>query len=636
MVVLCTNSSAKEVNPLKELNPVKIQNNNFYDNNNCQMQFRGINLSGTSKLPINFSNLYDTNSISFVGRPFSLKDGPRHFERLKNWGFNLVRFVITWEAIEPHEPGVYDEKYIEYIVKVIKMAGQYGLYAIVDCHQDIWSRFCGGDGAPWWTMDIVGMDVSKFKDTRAAFIDNLETHHYTKIFWPVNYFRYAAATMFTLFFGGSRYAPKTQYNNLPIDEYLQTQYIKAFSKIAERVSNFSHVIGYDVVNEPSCGYIGHKSLDKYQGPFKYSEIPAPIDSFALASGIPRKIPLWDFAMFFMYKKGSQTFNTNKISLWKDGYKCPWQKEGVWDYNPQTLETKLLKPDYFNKEQSDFNNDFLKKFILKFKKSIQPIHNTALFFFEDYYEFNPINFSDKEKENLVYAPHWYDLVNLFKKDYNSFFDINPFTLKPAFGKESIQTFYNSAIEELKQKAHEVYKTPVLIGEFGLPFDLGNKKDLQKGCFKKNSQALRSYYHAMEKNVVSSSIWNYTPDNIKEHGDYWNGEDFSIFSLSLQTDPNDINSGGRALESVVRPYIKSIPGELISFCFDEEKGTLIVEFSNKAEILVPLTIFLPSFQYKNGYTVLVTDGSFKSNEESWELYYYPSNDIKTHKITISRAI
>ena len=616
------------------LSPIKIHDLNFYDQNDCQMLFRGINLSASSKLPMKGTDLYDKEAISFVGRPFPLEDAPRHFERLKSWGFNLLRFVITWEAIEPLGPGLYDEEYIDYIVQLMEMAGQYGLYVIVDCHQDIWSRFCGGDGAPWWTMDIVGMDVANFQPTRAAFIESLEAHSYSKIFWPVNYFRYAAATMFTLFFGGNTFAPSLRYEGLPIQEYLQDKYIMAFSKISERIANFPHILGYDVMNEPSCGYIGHSTLEKYQGPLKYSEIPSPIDSFALASGIPRNIDLWDFSLFFSYKKGRKCFNSEKISIWKDGYECVWKKEAVWDFDAKTQDVVLLKPDYFKRGSLDFNEDFLKKFILKFKNKIAPLHKNSLFFFEDYFDSQPMKFSEMERENLVYAPHWYDLWNVFKKDYHSFFDINPLTFKTAFGKENLQHFYNAEILELKKKANSLYKTPVLIGEFGLPFDLGSKKEIQKGDFKKTQQALSAYYHSMEKNLVSASIWNYSPNNVEEKGDAWNGENFSIFSLSLQKDEGDIDSGGRALGAVVRPYIKAIPGKLLRLSFQEDTGSLEIEFEAYPHISWPLTVYLPPYQFSGACSISVTEGYARLDMENHLFIYQPDPSTRLHKIRIEK--
>ena len=52
--------------------------------------------------------------------------------------------------------GIIDESYLEYVKELVKWAARFELYVIIDPHQDVWSRFTGGDGAPWWTLDAAG------------------------------------------------------------------------------------------------------------------------------------------------------------------------------------------------------------------------------------------------------------------------------------------------------------------------------------------------------------------------------------------------------------------------------------------------------------------------------------------------
>lgn len=72
---------------------------------------RGVNLSGGAKLPNGLPTHvkngywvdYDRN-VNFVGRPMALEDADEHLGRLRDWGFNFLRFVIIWEAIEHDGP----------------------------------------------------------------------------------------------------------------------------------------------------------------------------------------------------------------------------------------------------------------------------------------------------------------------------------------------------------------------------------------------------------------------------------------------------------------------------------------------------------------------------------------------------
>jgi hypothetical protein len=143
---------------------IKTKGRWFKDEFGRTIMLRGVNLGSSSKVPRipngatwNRKGFLDHRNVSFVGRPFPLEEADEHFLRLKKWGLTFLRFVITWEAIEYAGPGIYDESYLDYLYKVVKKAGEYGLSIFIDPHQDVWSRFTGGDGAPGWTLEAVGM-----------------------------------------------------------------------------------------------------------------------------------------------------------------------------------------------------------------------------------------------------------------------------------------------------------------------------------------------------------------------------------------------------------------------------------------------------------------------------------------------
>ena len=68
------------------------------------------------------------------------------------WGFNVVRYLIFWDAVEP-SPGEYDGAYFDKTEERLDWFADNGVYVILDMHQDVYAaRFCC-DGAPEWAIE---------------------------------------------------------------------------------------------------------------------------------------------------------------------------------------------------------------------------------------------------------------------------------------------------------------------------------------------------------------------------------------------------------------------------------------------------------------------------------------------------
>ncbi|HJW83287.1 MAG TPA: cellulase family glycosylhydrolase, partial [Anaerolineae bacterium] len=329
-----------------------IHRSSFKDEHGRTLMLRGVGLGGSSKVPARPNGatyvrdgFFEHRDVSFVGRPFPLSEADEHFSRLRAWGQTFLRFVVTWEAIEHAGPGLYDDAYLDYLRAVIDKAGEYGFTICIDPHQDVWSRFTGGDGAPGWTLEAVGFDVARFAESGAALVHATHGDPLPRMMWPTNAGKLATATMFALFFGGDDFAPATKIDGQPAQDYLQRHYLNAIKQVARRLTDMPHVVGYDVMNEPLSGYVGWRDLNATPGLLKFGDSPTPLQTMFLGAGFPQAVPVWDRRVTGLKQTGRRLLNTTRVRAWRDGFDCVWKANGVWGVDEHGAP-RLLRPDHF--------------------------------------------------------------------------------------------------------------------------------------------------------------------------------------------------------------------------------------------------------------------------------------------------
>lgn len=621
---------------------ISIEGSHFKDEAGRTLLLRGVNLGGSSKVPFSpdgathiREGFFEHRDVSFVGRPFPLEQADEHFSRLKTWGFNFLRFLVTWEAIEHSGPGIYDQAYLDYVYEVLSKAHEYGFHVFIDPHQDVWSRFSGGDGAPGWTFEAVGMDLTTFQQAGAALVHQLYGDPFPRMIWPTNGARLAAATMFTLFFGGNDFAPMLRIDGEPVQDYLQRHYIEAVKQVALRVCNLPNVIGYDTMNEPLSGFIGSKDANTYNGLFKNGKCPTVFQTMLLGEGYPQDVEVWEQRISGPKLVGHHTVNSKMVRVWRDGMSCIWRQHGVWDVTSDGTP-RLLRPDYFsivNGRQVNFSQDYYRPFANRFAREIRSVHPNALIFLETEVRHKPPHWEVEDAQGIVYAPHWYDAFVLFMKQYSPFIGVDIFTGKLVLGPRRIRKSFAQQLATFKQQSSQFLGgAPVLIGEIGIPFDLDNKKAYRTGNFGRQIRAMDRNMRALEDTLLNCTLWNYTADNTNMYGDLWNDEDLSIFSRDQQMDLKDIHSGGRALQGVVRPYARAVAGEPLRMAFDIHRKVFEFEFRHDATIAAPTELFVPNYQYPQGYAVEVSDGSYDIDRERQVVVYHHSETRDVHKIRV----
>lgn len=568
---------------------------------------RGCNLGGDSKLPFSPEGNPLSYDVSFTGRPFPESEADAHFARLASWGFTFLRFVITWEAVEHSGPGVYDEDYLAYLRNILKTAEKHGISVFIDPHQDAWSRWTGGDGAPGWTLEAVGFDLDKIAKTGSAFTVQSQGKDYRRMSWTLNYLLYANATMWTLFFAGNTLAPGRLIEGVGAQEWLQDHFIQAMRHTARRLKDCAAIVGFGTLNEPHYGFIGLKSLgDHHRIQAPSGACPTAFDAMAASSGFTRRIKRFTLAGMIT-KWGTEALNPSGDSLFRDGFRCPWLEAGVWTIDSGVPSVK--KDDWFyrpsggaapangspaSRRTYDFCEDFLKPFQKRFIDEVSRKHEHFLFFVEGV----PMaarpswKAEDRVREDgtplaIVEAFHWYDGLMLLFKKWRPWLHADSETSALSFGRARVARSIKAQIARFTAYARGD-GIPAFLGEFGVQFDLDGGRSFRTGDYVAQEDALGTYYDAIDAALIPSTIWNYSASNTHAAGDGWNTEDLSIYCATT--------GNARAVRGFSRPYAMAIAGVPIKMEFNRKNREFILEWE-----AIPGTteIFVPAHWYPEGW-------------------------------------
>ena len=573
---------------------LSIEDGQFRDPHGRQVVLRGINVAGDAKFPSQpdkpshvGDDFFDGDNVTFYERPFTTADAHIHFSRLKRFGYNTIRYVFTWEAIEAAGPGQYDEEFIQHTIEILRLSKRYGFFVFMDPHQDAWSRFTGGSGAPLWTIYACGLNPQSFAATEAAIVHNTypDPAEFPKMIWSTNYWRLAAATIFTFFFAGKDFAPKCIIDGVNIQDYLQIHFVNACAQLAWRIHEAGDlenvvVIGWESMNEPNRGLTGYEDLSVIPKDFPLKKGTCPTIWQALLTGSGRacEIDTWEMGGLGPYKTGTKLVDPHGEIAWlpasyddsrygwqrDPGWKmgeCIWAQHGVWDPSTDTL----LKKDYFAKnphtgktiDYPEFTNTYFMDFWRRFKDTCRNIHKDCMMLMQfPTLEIPPlIKGTADDDPNMVFTPHYYDGITLMTKHWNSRWNVDVVGVlrgkywHPAFaikiGETAIRNCLRDQLKFLQEEGRErTGKHPCILSEFGIPYDMDDKKAYKTGDYTSQSAALDANYFAAEgAGLEGHCLWLYSTNNDHKWGDQWNGEDLSIFSVddkipSLSAIPNKV--------------------------------------------------------------------------------------------------
>jgi uncharacterized membrane protein HdeD (DUF308 family) len=131
----------------------------FNDDQGRHLLFRGVNFASRTKLaPYLPIAPLETKNLSQLNLKEEIKSVEPELDRLKDLGFNIVRLLISWKAIEPRPNTNFDEllpegkQYLTFVKEIIDELYARNLYVFLDFHQDIAHERYGGDGFPDWAL----------------------------------------------------------------------------------------------------------------------------------------------------------------------------------------------------------------------------------------------------------------------------------------------------------------------------------------------------------------------------------------------------------------------------------------------------------------------------------------------------
>jgi hypothetical protein len=620
----------------------------------------GANVSGSTKVPTTES------PVSYVGKPFPLEEADWNFRMLRDMGFNVLRLLIIWDAIEPDASGEYDEEYLDYLEQIVAKARDYGIYVFLDMHQDIFSHWLRkyyydrtdkpsmipdgqpgseaqpplnnviqGDGAPRWAIQDCLPDKNVYSPEwglpRSMVSDPRNTDDLlAPFFWGIDSFlAIDTSRCFATFFAGRDVYPNYLINGKNVQDYLQDSFANAWVQVAGRVKYYDNVLGYDIINEPLGLFI---IFDIYA--FLYREAKATTDGTlsdeqveeAVDRGIaelqPSGIPPDTAAKLKELLLTRANLPRNADDFAAAG--MPLDAAADDPYKPDLAGVLALN--------GNFNRDYMQPFYEKVGAAIQDEDPAAIIIIEPSLGFDDTGgvfgvgsyitpmLAPAGIRQLVYGPHFY-------ADVYPIIAVYPEPRDFTVDEVKLRDYTEGIFAAIKLAAFSLGNPPVILGEFGTYFNFGGIETAEAMNYAPSAQILDNYYRVLEENMINSTVWCYSPENTEADGENWNKEDFSVLGPDRRP---------RGLDAYNRVSPRFTSGRLVSFKYNSPLAyyeprpgvpTPVREFTMEMmglETSAPTEIYVPAQQYPDGFYVYVSDGRCAFDNDRHILYWYPSDD------------
>ncbi|MDQ1519747.1 MAG: hypothetical protein QOI55_820, partial [Actinomycetota bacterium] len=159
---------------------------------------------------------------------------------METHGFNVVRLLVQWSAIEPTR-GVFDDRYLARVHNAVTTAARHGIYTVIDMHQDAWGKFIasprrvqcpegrqpalGWDGAPKWATikDGAGTCIQGSRENSEAVLTAWDNFYANR-------------------------------------DGIMDELVKTWEHVARSFKGNRNVAGFDLLNEPNHGHHDNTAL----------------------------------------------------------------------------------------------------------------------------------------------------------------------------------------------------------------------------------------------------------------------------------------------------------------------------------------------------------------------------------------
>jgi len=585
-----------------------------------------------------------SQTVSYVGQPFPLEEADHWFGQIAGLGFNSVRLVTNWESVQPYRPGTcadrgprytpecYDLEYLGYFDQLIAKAKEYGLYVLVDMHQDVFSRhlFAYYNEHPEETVDGIEED-SVAKTILALFppyTDWVRGHGAGR--WVVETclpekdldspwwgtFRAlggfkdengvlkpeAIGALTSLFQrimpGGGGTIPKwVNYALEHLPDHFEVHESSDFlpwtfwptngllSLDAERC--FAAFFAGDAVfpgmtyeGQPVEQYLQEQYVGAYlqlverakhhDNVFGYDLMNEPVGVFIMLTAA---------AAFAMDGAPGAVQNVLNSLLGEElGGDVNSLVFGLGllppDSEPETLaQWGLDKVDLLQALQLNlsFDAQHLQPFWEKLGQAVQEVDPHAVVWFEPGGSIRMITGPTPQWDQPLTRPQGVKQLVFAPHWYADIYPVVGFNVPPREFNldEHLYKDYTAPLRELQERGPTwLGNVPVVVGEFGTYFNFGGIQESMNNDYRISGNILNAEYEAFEELSLGRMIWCFAADNDAKYGEWWNHEDFSI--IGPDGEP-------RGWPAYVRTHVRATSGKLVGESFvsqyafwDPEKG------------------------------------------------------------------